>query len=79
MIFFAVVNFVKLVPYGFLGMLRPGNLYTSLVLIPLAIVGVKLGVLANRKLSNELFYRIIYTAIFLVGTMLFWQVLGPAL
>ena len=76
-IFFAVVNFVKLVPYFFLVMLAAGNLLTSLVLIPLAIVGVKLGVWANQKVSNDIFYRIIYTAIFLVGMMLFWQVLGP--
>ena len=77
-IFFAVVNFIKLVPYSILGMLAPGNLLTSLVLIPLAIVGVKLGVWANKKLSNDIFYRVIYTAIFLVGLMLYWQVLGPA-
>ncbi len=76
-IFFAVVNFIKLIPYSILGMLAPGNLLTSLILIPLAVVGVKLGVWANKKLSNDIFYRIIYTAIFLVGLMLFWQVLGP--
>ncbi|MEH6570036.1 MAG: sulfite exporter TauE/SafE family protein [Halioglobus sp.] len=75
-IFFAVVNFIKLVPYSILGMLAPGNLLTSLVLIPLAIVGVKLGVWANKKLSNEIFYKTIYTAIFLVGLMLYGQVLG---
>ena len=75
-IFFAAVNFVKLVPYSMLGLLQPTNLWTSLVLFPLAWVGVKLGVWANKRLSNEIFYRIIYTAIFLVGLMLFWQVLG---
>ena len=75
-IFFAVVNFVKLIPYGFLGMLQPGNLWTSLILIPLAVVGVRFGVWANAKLSNELFYYIVYSAIFLVGVMLFWQVLA---
>jgi|TARA_B110000483_G_scaffold90218_1_gene111439 uncharacterized membrane protein YfcA len=76
-IFFAVVNFIKLVPYILLGMLAPGNLMTSLMLTPLAIVGVKLGVWANKKLSNDIFYKIIYAAIFSVGLMLFWQVLGP--
>jgi hypothetical protein len=75
-IFFAVMNFIKLIPYGMLGMLQPTNLKTSLILIPLAVVGVKIGVWANRKVSNDIFYKIIYTAIFLVGLMLFWQVLG---
>lgn len=74
-IFFAAVNFIKIIPYAILGMLAPANLTTSLVLLPLAPIGVALGVWANRKVSNELFYQIIYTAIFLVGLMLFWQVL----
>lgn len=76
-IFFAAMNFVKLIPYSMLGMLEPGNLTTSLVLIPLAPLGVALGVWVNRKLTNDIFYRIVYSAIFLVGLMLFWQVLGP--
>lgn len=76
-IFFAAMNFVKLIPYFLLGMLAVTNLMTSLVLIPLAVVGVKVGVWANHKVSNDFFYRIIYSAIFLVGLMLFWQVLGP--
>ena len=73
MIFFAAVNFIKIIPYAMLGLLAPTNLATSLVLLPLAPIGVALGVLINRKLSNERFYNIIYTLIFLVGLMLFWQ------
>ena len=73
-IFFAAVNFIKIIPYAMLGLLAPTNLATSLVLLPLAPIGVALGVLINRKLSNERFYNIIYTLIFLVGLMLFWQV-----
>jgi len=75
-VFFAAVNFIKIVPYAMLGMLAPANLTTSLVLLPLAPVGVYLGVMANRKLSNEMFYNVIYSSIFLVGLMLFWQVLA---
>lgn len=72
-VFFAAVNFIKIFPYAMLGILAPTNLATSLVLLPLAPIGVMLGVWINRKISNELFYNIIYTLIFLVGLMLFWQ------
>lgn len=72
-LFFAAVNFLKLVPYAMLGMLAPTNLTTSLVLLPLAPIGVFLGIWANKKLSNDMFYNIVYAVIFLVGIMLFWQ------
>lgn len=72
-IFFAAVNFIKIIPYAMLGILAPTNLATSLVLLPLAPIGVALGVWINRKVSNDLFYNIVYTMIFLVGLMLFWQ------
>lgn len=71
--FFAVLNSVKLIPYTFLGLLDSTNLTTSLILIPLAPLGIFLGFWINRKLSNDVFYKIIYTAIFLVGLRLIYQ------
>lgn len=73
--FFAVVNVIKIIPYAMLGMLAVGNLSTSLVLSPLAPLGVMIGVWLNRTLSNDVFYTIIYTTIFLVGLQLFYEVL----
>ena len=73
--FFAVVNAIKVVPYAILGMLALGNLGTSLVLLPLAPVGVYMGVWLNRNIPTDIFYYIIYFAIFLVGVSLIWQVL----
>lgn len=75
-VFFATVNFIKILPYALLGMLAVNNLVTSLVLLPLAPIGVALGVWLNRKLSNDIFYKIIYSVIFAVGISLFWEVLG---
>jgi len=49
-VFFAAVNLVKVLPYALLGMLAPANLLTSLVLLPLAPLGVLIGVWANRTL-----------------------------
>ena len=42
-VFFAVVNAVKLVPYTMLGQFNTSNLLYSLVLVPLAPLGVRLG------------------------------------
>lgn len=74
--YFAVVNVLKVIPYGMLGMLGAGNLSTSLVLVPLAPVGVFFGVWLNKRLSNEQFYKVMYCAIFLVGAKLIWDGLG---
>lgn len=74
--FFAALNAIKLIPYTFLGLLDTTNLSTSLLLIPLAPLGIFLGFWINQRVSNELFYKIIYSAIFLVGLKLIVQGLG---
>ncbi len=71
--FFAVVNFVKLVPYAMLGQFDKTNLTTSLILIPLAPVGVLIGVWLIKRIDQELFYRILYGLIFAVGLKLLWD------
>ncbi len=72
-IFFAVINAVKLVPYFWLGLFDERNLSTSLVLAPLAPFGIWLGVWLMRRLSQELFYRIAYTMLVIVGLKLLWD------
>lgn len=72
--FFAALNAIKIIPYALLGMLALGNLGTSLVLLPLAPIGVAMGVWLNRNIPNDIFYWIIYSAIFLVGVSLIWEV-----
>ena len=71
--FFFVVNFVKLLPYALLGQFDRTNLTTSLILIPLAPVGVLIGVWLVKRIDQELFYRILYALIFLVGLKLLWD------
>ncbi|NNC77431.1 MAG: sulfite exporter TauE/SafE family protein [Woeseiaceae bacterium] len=75
-LFFAVVNYVKLVPYGFLGQLQGGNLMTSLVLAPLAPIGVMIGVFLHRRVSDRLFFGIVYVLLFAVGVRLIWESLA---
>ena len=72
-IFFAVINYVKLVPYAWLGLFDAANLWTSLALAPLAPLGIGLGIWLMRRLSQALFYRICYALLLLVGGKLLYD------
>jgi uncharacterized protein len=72
-VFFAIINAAKLVPYTWLGLFDAANLATSLVLAPLAPVGIWLGVVIARRLPQETFYRICYGLLLLVGAKLLWD------
>ena len=73
--FFAAVNLSKWLPYAWLGLLDGRNLTTSLVLMPLAPVGVWVGVRLVPRVRPELFYRLVYAGMFLTGTKLLWDAL----
>ena len=72
-VFFAIANFVKLVPYAWLGQLDPGNLATSLVLAPLAPVGIALGKWLHDRVSDAFFFAFMYATLLLVGIKLAWD------
>lgn len=72
-VFFLVVNYVKLVPYGFLGQLNFSNLTASLVFSPLAPIGIWLGVWLHRRISDRAFYQVSYALLFLTGSKLIWD------
>jgi len=71
--FFFVVNAVKLIPYGALGQFSGANLATSLVLLPLAPIGVWIGVWLVNRIDGDLFYRIIYGLVFATGVKLLYD------
>ncbi len=72
-IYFTVVNYVKLVPYAWLGQLSTGNLWTSLVLLPMAPLGMWLGFWLHDRIRTELFYRWTYRFLFLSGLKLVYD------
>lgn len=78
-IFFAVVNAVKVVPYLALGHMSAATLTTSLVLMPIAALAAFAGTRLVHVISRELFYRIIYAAIFVVSLKLIWDGLAGLL
>ena len=71
--FFFVINLSKWVPYAALGLLDMTNMATSLALLPLAPVGVWIGVRVAHRIQPELFYRLIYAGMFLTGLKLVWD------
>lgn len=70
---FFVINLSKWIPYAWLGLLDMRNLSTSLVLLPLAPIGVWIGVRVARRVSPLLFYRLLYGGMFLTGCKLLWD------
>lgn len=72
-IFFAVVNATKLIPYAFLGQLSVANLTKSALLIPVAILGMLIGVYLVRRISTDLFYKMAYVLAFILATKLLYD------
>jgi uncharacterized membrane protein YfcA len=72
-VFYFVINLSKWIPYAWLGLLDARNMATSVVLLPLAPVGVWIGVRIAKRIDPVLFYRLIYVGMFLTGTKLLWD------
>jgi uncharacterized protein len=72
-IFFAFVNWMKVLPYFLLGQFSPRNFATSLALLPLAIATNFLGIWLVRKTPQERFYQISYLLMALISVALLWQ------
>ncbi len=75
-VLFTVVNYAKLVPYAWLGQLSAANLATSLLLLPLAPLGVWLGRWLHDRVAEGAFYRIVYGLLLVTGLKLLAEGLG---
>jgi uncharacterized protein len=73
---FGVVNYVKLVPYFWLGQINLTSLSTTLVLGPLAPIGIWLGFRLTGWVSETFFYRVSHSLLFVAGVKLFVDGLG---
>ena len=69
-IYFSVINFSKLLPYGFLGLLDLSNAAISLALLPVAPVGYWLGLKLLKRLPAAPFNLAIAVAMLLTGLKL---------
>ena len=74
--FFAVCNWVKLIPYAALGQLSPGNLRAAAVLTPVALLSVWAGLRLVKIIPEALFYKLITWGLLAVSLRLIWQALA---
>ena len=58
-VFFAIINFGKLVPYAYLNLLSFNQLSTSILLLPCVPVGVYLGFYLAKRISMKWYYIIV--------------------
>jgi len=72
-IFFLVVNYVKLIPYAMLGQLNASNMTAALVFAPLAPLGIWLGVYLHRRISDRVFFQVNYGLLFATGLKLLYD------
>jgi uncharacterized membrane protein YfcA len=69
-VLFSAVNAAKIVPYASLGLFDAANLTTSLVLAPVAAIGMLAGIWLHGKVDQVLFYRLCYVFVLLTGLKL---------
>jgi uncharacterized protein len=72
-IFFALVNVMKIAPYFALGQFSARTLATSFLLLPLAIASNLFGLWLARRMPTELFYKLAYLLVLLISLGLCWQ------
>ena len=67
------LNLSKWIPYAALGLFDQRILLTSLALMPVAPLGVWLGIWATRRIDASWYYRFAYSGMFLTGAKLLWD------
>ncbi len=72
---FWAVNWMKAVPYAFLGIFTWESIVGSLVLAPFALLGAWIGVKAHRYVPERLFFAITYVLLVATGIRLIWVAL----
>lgn len=72
-VFFAAVNLSKWGPYAWLGLIDWQNMTTALVLMPVAPLGVWIGVRLVHRVRQDWFYRLVYAGMLLTGLKLLWD------
>jgi uncharacterized membrane protein YfcA len=71
--FFFVVNWLKLPAYAWLGQLDTTNLTTSLILAPLAPLGIWIGRVAHDRIDESAFYHVVYGSLIVIGAKLIYD------
>jgi len=71
-VFFGITNIIKLIPYFILGLFDKEILRLTICFIPITFFGIFIGKLINNKISDKIFFSIIYITILILGMRLIW-------
>lgn len=72
-VFFAILNAIKLVPYFLLGQFDSTNLAASAVLMPAAPLGTLAGAWLVRRMRPEIFYPFTYCTVAVIAVKLIYD------
>lgn len=64
---FTTFNYIKLAPYAWLGLIDWSLLGVSVVFFPVALAGFYFGRFIALRISDRLFYQIMYVSVFVMG------------
>jgi len=73
LVFFAAMNYAKILPYYLLGLLDARTLFTGLALVPVGVAGIYFGIWLQKRMSPIVFYRVVHVLLFLTGTKLLYD------
>lgn len=73
LVFFATLNYAKIVPYLWLGLFEGRVLLTSLLLVPVGVGGIYAGLWLQRRIDVRWFYRVIYALLLVTGAKLLYD------
>jgi uncharacterized membrane protein YfcA len=72
-VFFAVVNAIKVIPYTALGQFNPETLWSVVVMLPIAVMSTMLGAAVVKRMRPQVFYPFTYVMVTLVSMKLIWD------
>jgi uncharacterized protein len=72
-VYFSVINALKIVPYFELGLFEARNMWSAATLLPFAIVGVGVGLWLRNRISPTWFYRVAWILLFITGAKLLYD------
>lgn len=72
-LYFTIVNLVKVPPYLMLGQFTKPILITALMLMPVAAIGVWFGYKLQNRIPEKLFFKLMNLLLFCTGIKLTWD------
>ncbi|GAA6188025.1 sulfite exporter TauE/SafE family protein [Litorivita sp. NS0012-18] len=72
---FTVINALKMLPYGFLGIFTLNSLLADVILAPVAVLGTWIGVRLHYMVSKETFFALTYVLLLATGGKLIFDAL----